>query len=112
MATTQARTFASPWRRCPGSDGAARIVQSVPDSVETRMRPSEPARSMRRVTLAEWLDEYRNMAPDSVVREVAEPEDDWAEPESLLADPDRLRDTTPRWRLRAERVGYGRITSS
>ncbi len=66
---------------------------------------------MAGVTLAEWLEEYRNLAPDSVVREEAEPEDDWEEPESLMADPDRLRDTTPRWRTRAERVGYGRLTS-
>ena len=57
--------------------------------------------------LSEWLDEYRNLAPDSVVRIVAEPEDDWAE-EELFAPADRLRDTTPRWRERAERVGYGR----
>jgi len=60
--------------------------------------------------LSDWLDEYRNLAPDSVVRNVAEPEDDWAE-EPLLAPADRLRDTSPRWRKRAERVGYGRPTT-
>ena len=67
-------------------------------------------RSMASVKLTAWLDEYRNLSPDSVVREVAEPEDDWEEQE-LLASPDRVRDTTPRWRTRAERVGYGRVTS-
>lgn len=75
------------------------------------MRAPSTAGRVGGVTLAEWLDEYRNLAPDSVVREVAEPEDDWEEPESFLADPDRVRDTTPRWRERAERVGYGRLTS-
>ena len=60
--------------------------------------------------LSDWLDEYRNLAPDSVVRNVAEPEDDWAE-EELFAPADRLHDTTPRWRERAERVGYGRPTT-
>jgi hypothetical protein len=65
---------------------------------------------MAGVKLADWLDEYRNFAPDSVVREVAEPEDDWEEPD-LIASPDRVRDTTPRWRRRAERVGYGRVTA-
>ena len=74
------------------------------------MRLERDSPSIGRVTLAEWLEEYRNLAPDSVVREVAEPEDDWAEPE-LIASRDRLRDTTPRWRVRAERVGYGRVTS-
>lgn len=57
--------------------------------------------------LSEWLDEYRNLAPDSVVRTVAEPEDDWEE-EELLAPEDRQHDTTPRWRERAKRIGYGR----
>ena len=88
----------------------ARNVHSVPDSVKTLMRPTALARTLRSVTLAEWLDEYRNLAPESVQRTVAEPEDDWEEPE-LLADADRMHDTTPRWRRRAERVGYGRITA-
>ena len=66
--------------------------------------------SMAGVKLAEWLEEYRNLSPDSVVREVAESEDDWQE-QDLLAAPDRVRDTTPRWRERAGRVGYGRVTS-
>ena len=60
--------------------------------------------------LSDWLDEYRNLAPDSVVRTVAEPEDDWAD-EELFAPADRRRDTSPRWRERAERVGYGRPTT-
>lgn len=90
--------------------GRARNLHSVVDSVETRMRNERGNPSIGRVTLTEWLEEYRNLAPDSVVREVAEPEDDWEE-EDLIASPDRPRDTTPRWRLRAERVGYGRVTS-
>jgi hypothetical protein len=90
---------------------SARNLHSVPDSVETRMRPAARPHTIGGVTLADWLNEYRNLAPDSVVREVAEPEDDWEEPESIFADPDRVRDTTPRWRERAERVGYGRVTA-
>ena len=60
--------------------------------------------------LSDWLDEYRNLPPDSVVRTVAEPDDDWGD-EDLFAPADRLHDTTPRWRTRAERVGYGRPTT-
>ena len=59
--------------------------------------------------LADWLDEYRNLPTDSVVRSVAEPVDDWDE-EELFAPADRLHETTPRWRERAQRVGYGRPT--
>ena len=62
------------------------------------------------MTLADWLDEYRATAPDSVRRPVAEAVDDWTE-EELLAPTDRARDTTPRWRERAARVGYGRPTT-
>ena len=69
-----------------------------------------PDSRMGDVKLSDWLDEYRHLAPDSVARTVAEPEDDWAE-EELLAPADRMRDTTPRWRTRAERVGYGRPTT-
>jgi hypothetical protein len=61
------------------------------------------------VKLSDWLDEYRSFDPAAVTRTVAEPEDDWEEPD-LLAPADRVHDTTPRWRLRAERVGYGRPT--
>jgi hypothetical protein len=57
--------------------------------------------------LADWLDEYRALDPATVVRPAAEPHDDWEEP-ALLAPADRVRDTTPRWRERAGRVGYGR----
>lgn len=60
--------------------------------------------------LTEWLDEYRNFDPAGVTRPVADPIDDWEEEESLLAPVDRARDTTPRWRTRAERVAYGRAT--
>jgi hypothetical protein len=61
------------------------------------------------VKLAAWLDEYRALPTDEVTRPVADVEDDWEEP-ALLAPPDRLRDTSPRWLERAERVGYGRVT--
>lgn len=57
------------------------------------------------MTLAEWLDEYRAMRPQGVERREA-PIDDWQEPD-LLAPADRMRDTTPRWREHAERLGYG-----
>jgi hypothetical protein len=60
--------------------------------------------------LSVWLDGYRRLEPDSIVRPVAEPEDDWDDP-GLLAPADRLHDTAPRWRERAERVGYGRPTT-
>lgn len=59
--------------------------------------------------LADWLDEYRSFDPAAVTRTVAEPVDDWEE-EDLLAPADRLRDTSPRWLERAERVGYGQAT--
>lgn len=59
--------------------------------------------------LSDWLDEYRNLPTEPTVRTVAEPVDDWEEPE-LLAPADRLRSTEPRWRERAARVGYGRAT--
>jgi hypothetical protein len=61
------------------------------------------------VKLADWLDDYRNFDSAEVTRSVAEPVDDWEE-EELLAPSDRVRDTTPRWLDRAERVGYGRAT--
>jgi hypothetical protein len=60
--------------------------------------------------LSEWLDEYRRLDPDSIVRHVAEPEDDWEDP-GLYAPDDRMQDTSPRWRERAQRVGYGRPTT-
>jgi hypothetical protein len=71
-----------------------------------------PNRSTRlsHVKLSDWLDEYRSVDPDSVTRTVAEPADDWEEPE-LLASADRVRDTRARWRERAARVGYGRPTT-
>ena len=60
--------------------------------------------------LSKWLDEYRQLDPASIERPVAEPDDDWQDP-GLLAPADRTRETSPRWRQRAERVGYGRPTS-
>lgn len=59
--------------------------------------------------LADWLDEYRNVPVDQVVRRAADAEDDW-EDEGLIASDDRVRDTSPRWLRRAERIGYGRAT--
>lgn len=74
------------------------------------MRRWRTCRSLAAVTLSEWLDEYRAMDPRSAARPVAEPVDDWSEPD-LLAPADRMRDTTPRWRERAARAGYGRPTT-
>jgi hypothetical protein len=62
------------------------------------------------MNLSEWLDEYRRLDRDSIVREVAEPEDDWEDP-GLYALADRLQDPSPRWRERAQRVGYGPPTT-
>ena len=60
--------------------------------------------------LSDWLDEYRSLPTDSFTRPVADAVDDWEEPE-LLAPADRVADTTPRWRERAARTGYGRPTA-
>ena len=60
--------------------------------------------------LTDWLDEYRSFRPDEVVRPVADAADDWGAAEDLLAPADRVRNTEPRWRQRAARVGYGRPT--
>ena len=68
--------------------------------------------AMRRllpVKLADWLDEYRNLPVEEVTRPPSEAEDDWEEPD-LIASDDRVRDTSPRWLKRAERIGYGRAT--
>ncbi len=67
-------------------------------------------RRLASVKLNDWLDEYRNLPVEEVVRPLSDAEDDWGE-QDLIADPDRLRDTTPRWLERAERAGYGRATS-
>ena len=59
--------------------------------------------------LADWLDEYRTLPAVEVTRRSGDEDDDWEEPE-LIASPDRVRDTTPRWLKRAERAGYGRVS--
>ena len=59
--------------------------------------------------LSDWLDEYRQFDTEAVTRPVADAVDDWEE-EELLAPADRVRDTSPRWLERAERVGYARAT--
>ena len=59
--------------------------------------------------LADWLDEYRNLPVEEVTRPLSETEDDWEEPD-LIASSDRVRDVSPRWLKRAERIGYGRAT--
>ena len=59
--------------------------------------------------LTEWLDEYRNLPVDEVVRPSHEAEDDWVD-QDLIADPDRMRDTSARWLKRAGRAGHGRPT--
>jgi hypothetical protein len=61
------------------------------------------------VKLTDWLDEYRNLPVDQFTRRSADADDDWEEQE-LIASDDRVVDRTPRWRERAQRVGYGRIT--
>jgi hypothetical protein len=61
------------------------------------------------VKLADWLDEYRNLPVEEVTRPVSDADDDWEEPD-LIASDDRVRDTSPRWLKRAERIGYGRAT--
>ena len=61
------------------------------------------------VKLTDWLDEYRNLPAQEVTRPLSEAEDDWEEPD-LIASDDRVRDTSPRWLKRAERIGYGRAT--
>jgi hypothetical protein len=61
------------------------------------------------VKLADWLDEYRNLPVEEVTRPLSEIEDDWEEPD-LIAASDRVRDLSPRWLKRAERIGYGRAT--
>lgn len=66
-------------------------------------------RTLFTVKLSDWLDEYRNLPAEEVVRPSHETEDDWEE-QDLMADPDRVRDTSPRWLKRAERTGYGRAT--
>ncbi len=59
--------------------------------------------------LNEWLDEYRSLPADPVARPTGREDEDWAE-EDLFASAARVRDTTPRWKERAERVGYARVT--
>jgi hypothetical protein len=61
------------------------------------------------VKLADWLDEYRNLPTEEVIRRSAEAEDDWEE-QDVFAAPDRMRSTNPRWLERAGRAGYGRPT--
>jgi hypothetical protein len=61
------------------------------------------------VKLTDWLDEYRNLPVDQFVRRSADADDDWEE-QDIIASDQRVVDTTPRWRERAQRVGYGRVT--
>ena len=42
--------------------------------------------------LSAWLDEYRDFNPDDFERPLAEPVDDWKEPE-LIASADRVPNT-------------------
>ena len=59
--------------------------------------------------LSDWLDEYRRFDTEAVTRRISDDVDDWEEQE-LFAPADRVRDTSPRWLERAERVGYARAT--
>ena len=55
--------------------------------------------------LSEWVNEYRRYPVSGVARLSDDGADDWQEPD-LLAPADRVRDTTPRWLQRAERIGH------
>lgn len=107
--TTRARhgdEWDAPASKRPASIPEATIrrpLREIPDAAPA------PDGQTGHVTLSDWLDEYRALDPASVARP-AELVDDWHEPE-LLAPGDRLRDTIPRWRDRASRVGYGRPTT-
>ena len=73
------------------------------------MSRAEPPARLEKMKLAAWLDEYRSLPAKGFERPVAEQPDDWEE-QDLLAPADRVRDTEPKWRERASRVGYGRVT--
>jgi hypothetical protein len=75
------------------------------------MQPFTTSRTLCAVPrpLSDWLNEYRQFDADQVTRPLTEAVDDWEE-QDLLAPADRVRDTTPRWLERAERVGYARAT--
>jgi hypothetical protein len=55
--------------------------------------------------LSEWVNEYRRYPVSGVSRLSDDGADDWQEPD-LFAPADRVRDTTPRWLKRAERIGH------
>jgi len=59
------------------------------------------------VKLADWLDEYRALPAEEDARPTTAAEDDWEE-QDLLAPADRVRDTSPRWLRRVERVRHAR----
>jgi len=73
------------------------------------MPGSETQGRVEKMKLSAWLDEYRSLPTEGFERPVAEQPDDWEE-QDLLAPADRVHDTEPRWRERASRVGYGRVT--
>lgn len=74
------------------------------------MRHAPLSRYACPVKLAAWLDEYRNLPAEEVMRPTgAVDDDDWAE-QALIAPADRVRNTSPRWLERAERVGHARAT--
>ena len=46
-------------------------------------------RTLSSVKLSDWLDEYRDLPVEEVVRPSSEAEDDWEE-QDLIANPDRV----------------------
>lgn len=69
------------------------------------------------MSLNEWIREYRDYPVDEAVRQVRRPalSSELGRPEPpyeestapyAIVPADRLRDRTPRWMRRAERVGY------
>jgi hypothetical protein len=73
------------------------------------MARSETQGRVGEMKLSAWLDEYRSLPTEGFERPVSEQPDDWEE-QDLLAPADRVKDTEPKWRERASRVGYGRVT--
>jgi hypothetical protein len=69
------------------------------------------------MSLSEWIREYRDYPVDEATRPVrrqalsselapSEPQYEESTAPYVILPADRLRDRTPRWMRRAERVGY------
>src|SRR3990170_296541 len=83
--------------------------ESVAGSVVPRMPSGRRLATVAAMKLSDWLHEYRTLPTEGFERSAADAGDDWEE-QDLLAPSDRVRSTEPRWRERASRVGYGRLT--